>query len=209
MSTNKRKLLVLTGPQGSGNHLFVKLLGMHPSVEGWPMLRNEWQGHHQEPFADAWEDPKKLNDRKWANDKNYLTSISCPYIKSNKPHIPKYAEFINEAKKYCDVAIGIIGRDRNILDTQQKRLRKEPTTALALKEFKLLQSLAPIIYISQELFFLYGADYINTIGSQIGFPVLCPSEVMSDYLKVDSNKKYIQFAEGTFDKEVERAYKES
>ena len=209
MSTNKPKFLILTGPQGSGNHLFVKLLGMHPAVEGWPMLRDEWQGHHQEPFADAWEDPKKLNDRKWTNERHYLSSISCPYIKSNTPHIPKYAEFITEAKKHCDVVIGIIGRDRNILDTQQKRLRKEPTTALALQEFKILQQLAPIVFLSQELFFLYGADYINAIGSQIGFPVLCPSEVMKDYLKVDSNKKYIQYAEGTFDEEVKRAYKES
>ena len=108
----KPKLLIVTGPQGSGNHLFAKLLSLHPAVIGWPMLKDEWQGHHKEPFADAWNNPKLLKDRTWSKDMVYMTSISCPYIKGNKPHTPKYQEFITEAKKYCDVAIAIIGRDR-------------------------------------------------------------------------------------------------
>ena len=205
----KPKLLIVTGPQGSGNHLFAKLLSMHPAVIGWPMLKDEWQGHHEEPFADAWENPQLLKDRTWSKDMVYMTSISCPYIKGNKPHTPKYQEFITEAKKYCDVAIAIIGRDRNILETQQNRLRGGHTTPLAIEQFEQLHSMAPVHYISQELFFLYGADYIKSIGKQMNFPILCPTDVYRDYLRTDANKKYIQPAEGKFDKEVRQACDES
>jgi len=205
----KPKLLILTGPQGSGNHLFAKLFTMHPAVEGWPMLRDEWQGHHEEPFAPAWEKPELLKDKPWNKTKVYMTSISCPYFKNKVSTIPKYKEFITEAKKYSDVVIGIIGRDRNILETQQNRIRGGHTTPQALEQFEQLQNLAPTHYISQELFFLYGADYIKSLGKQLNFPVLCPTEVIRDYLKQDSNKKYIKPAEGKFDKEVKKASEES
>ena len=206
----KPKLLILTGPQGSGNHLFAKLLSLHPEVEGWPMLRDEWQGHHEVPFAPAWERPALLKDKPWKKDIAYMTSISCPYIKSNKPQIPKYQEFITEAKKYCDIVIAIIGRDRNILETQQNRLRDGHTTPQALEQFEQLKDLAPTHYISQELFFLYGADYMKSLEKLLNFPVAWNQKtVIDDFLKMDSNKKYIQPAKGLFDKEVKKACKES
>ena len=205
----KPKLLIVTGPQGSGNHLFAKLFTMHPTVEGWPMHRDEWQGHHEEPFAPAWEKPALLKDKPWKKHLSYMTSISCPYIKGNKPHIPKYEEFITEAKQHCDVVIAIIGRDKNILETQQKRLRGGNTTTQALEQFTHLKDLAPTHYISQELFFLYGTDYMESLGKQMDFPVSCPSEIINDYLKLNSNKKYIQPAEGKFDKAVKKACEES
>ena len=105
--------------------------------------------------------------------------------------------------------VAVIGRDRNILETQQNRLRGGHTTPLALEQFANLDKMAPTHYISQELFFLYGADYMNTLSKQLDFPVLCPSEVYRDYLKKDSHKAYIQPAEGKFDQEVEKACKES
>ncbi len=203
------KLLIVTGPQGSGNHLFAKLFSLHPAVEGWPMQQDEWQGHHEEPFAPAWENPKLLKDKPWNNDKAYMTSISCPYIKAKEPRIPKYKEFIVEANRHCEVKIAIIGRDRNILDTQQNRLRGGHTTPLAIEQFEQLKDLAPIFYISQELFFLYGADYMQALGRQMDFPVLCPSDVYKDYLQIDANKKYIKPAKGRFDKQVKKACEES
>lgn len=206
---NKPKLLIVTGPQGSGNHLFAKLFTLHPAVEGWPMLRDEWQGHHEEPFAPAWQNPSLLKDKPWQEDMAYMTSISCPYIKNNKPHTPKYKEFITEAKKYCDVVVAIIGRDRNILETQQNRIRGGHTTPQALEQFAQFENIVPVHYISQELFFLYGADYMKTLGEQMNFPVLCPTEVYRDYLRNDSNKKYIQQAKGKFDEDVKKACEES
>ena len=45
----KSNLLIVTGPQGSGNHLFAKLFNLHPDVYGLNMTRY-WQGHDTEPF---------------------------------------------------------------------------------------------------------------------------------------------------------------
>lgn len=202
-------MLILTGPQGSGNHLFAKLFSMHPTVDGWPMVRTEWKGHHEEQFAKYWDNPSLLKDKKWNEERKYMTSISCPYVKDGKNLIPKYNEFITEAKKYCEVIIGVIGRDRNILQTQQQRLRGGHTTQEAIETFRGLSGLARTYYVSQELFFLYGADYIKSLGEQMNFPVICPTEVYRDYLKNDSNKNYIQQAEGKFDKEVKEAIKQS
>ena len=55
----KSNLLIITGPQGSGNHLFSKLFNLHPDVYGWDMEKY-WVGHHTEPFSEYWTDPSKL-----------------------------------------------------------------------------------------------------------------------------------------------------
>ena len=56
-----KKLLIITGPQGSGNHLFSRLLSLHPDVRGWEeMLTNYWVPSDQEPFAEYWVHPEKL-----------------------------------------------------------------------------------------------------------------------------------------------------
>jgi len=206
----KPKLLILTGPQGSGNHLFAKLFSLHSMTEGWNMMREEWQGHHEEPFAAAWNRPALLKDKPWDSAVCYVTSISCPYIKDKEPHIPKYKEFITEAKKYCDVRIAIIGRDRNILKLQQERLRGGATTPQAIAQFEQLPALAPTHYISQELFYLYGQEYLKSLEKQMDFPIAWNyHSIMLDYLKRDANRKYTQQAEGKFDVEVKKACDES
>ena len=56
-----KKLLIVTGPQGSGNHLFSRLLSLHPAVEGWTeMLDQYWVPSDQEPFAEYWVTPELL-----------------------------------------------------------------------------------------------------------------------------------------------------
>ena len=46
-----KKMLILTGPQGSGNHMWSKIFALHPSVYGWQELVEEfWIGHDREPF---------------------------------------------------------------------------------------------------------------------------------------------------------------
>lgn len=206
----KNKLLILTGPQGSGNHLFAKLFSMSPAVEGWPMAKDEWQGHHKEPFADCWEDPSLIKDRPRVQNTSYLTSISCPYVKNQVAHIPKYYDFITEAKKYYDVVILLIGRDKNILQTQQQRVRGDHTTPRAITQFKKLYNLAPLGFISQELFYLYGIEYLESIARQVRFPFMFPVSIIDDYIKYDANKKYIKdVKEGFFDGEVKKAINES
>ena len=208
----KPKLLIITGPQGSGNHLVAKIFSLHPHVEGWPMLRDEWQGHHLEPFAKYWDDPTQLKDKEWV--KPYaITSISCPYFRDKEPQIPNYRSFINEAKKYCDVVIGIIGRDRNILEHQQTRVRKAHTTPTAMEQFEQLYNICEDThFISHELFFLYGADYLKILSRDLNFPIAWNhATLIDDYVKKsETNKKYIRDGGvGSFDEEVKKACKES
>jgi hypothetical protein len=203
----KPKLLIITGPQGSGNHLFAKIFSMHPTVKGWVMMKDEWQGHHQEPFNKYWQEPALLKDFKWDNT-HYVTSISCPYYKDKKPQLPKYQEFITEAKKYADVVTVIIGRDRNILELQQKRVRGLKTYNEALTEFEKLYALCnDLHFISQELFFLYGSNYLKIVGKQIGFPIAYNHKtLLDDYLKEDSNSKYVKdIDKGKFDEQAKKS----
>jgi len=60
-----RRLLILTGPQGAGNHLFSKIFAFHPMVNGW-VMNDYWEGHHHEPFAKYWDNPELLKDAEWS-----------------------------------------------------------------------------------------------------------------------------------------------
>ena len=98
----KPRLLIITGPQGSGNHLFGKIFSYHKEVFGWSALyKHKWVGHDQEVFQPYWNNPKTLNDFDWTQSEYYITSISCPYVLDKKFATPKYHTFINHAKKYA------------------------------------------------------------------------------------------------------------
>jgi hypothetical protein len=197
----KPKLLMLTGPQGSGNHLFSKILSKHPLVSGWRM-QSYWEGHHEEPFNDYWENPSKLENYVW-DKPYYFTSISCPYVKNKQMQIPKYKEFIETASKYVDVQTVIIGRDKNILNTQQARVRKQATVDIALTNFEYLYKLNPI-FISQELYQLYGNSYLQCISKQLDFPIAIQD------IAEDTNTKYINVIDQQpLDLEVFKACKNS
>ena len=203
MEKNKPKLLILTGPQGSGNHLFAKIFSSYKSVYGWKMKHNEWQGHHDEPFSLYWRRPELLTDTivNWYKQ-YYITSISCPYFYNKKPTIPNYKKFIKYASRIFDIQICIIGRDKNILAKQQKRVRSKHTTPTAIKNFKHLYKYNPI-FISQELFCLYGIDYCNSISKLLNFPI--DIKKVKELLKYNANKPYItNIKKGLFDKDAHR-----
>ena len=47
-----KKLLIVTGPQGSGNHLFARLFSLHPNVMGWEKLHDKyWVPSDEEPLS--------------------------------------------------------------------------------------------------------------------------------------------------------------
>jgi len=201
MPTGKDKptLLIITGPQGSGNHLFSKIFSLHKEVLGWSALYDhEWVGHDQEIFQPYWNNPKTLSDFDWSQSKYYVTSISCPYVLNKKFAIPKYHAFINQAKKYADVQVAIIGRDKNILKHQQIRVRRgEHTTPVALQHLSLLPD---AFYLSQELFFLYGKNYLKNICKLINFPIDYNNVYITKLFKNEANKKYIKkIKKGPFD----------
>ena len=204
------RLLIITGPQGSGNHLFSKCFAVHEDVYGWKSLLNTyWEGHHHEPFADAWEDPELLHEFNWDQSDYFVTSISCPYFKNKQAVVPKYEKFIETAKQYVDqIDIAIIGRDQTILKYQQLRVRKEHTTQIALDSFKWLFEHQQCSFLSQELLALYKVDYLKQVSKQLDWPIAYLS--VDDILTNDANKKYIKdVQEYWLDDEVHKAVNES
>ena len=196
------KLLIITGPHGSGNHLFSKILSVHPDVYGWKM-KSYWEGHHEEPFSNYWRHPTLLDQFPWQNHQYIFTSISCPYIKDNNPQIPNYKKFIEEAKKYAEVKIAIIGRDPTILKYQQERVRGTSTVEYFIQHIDVLLEYNPI-FISQELYQLYGNHYLQGISKQLDFPI----QIQPIY--DNANAKYIKaVSEQPLDLEVQKACKKS
>jgi hypothetical protein len=196
-----KRLLILTGPQGSGNHLWSKIFSESPQVHGWTQLTKEyWVGHGDEPFSDIWEDPLIFHDHKW-NDGYYYTSISCPYIIKGGPEMnqdgggrtPKYDEFISTAQSVgFDVTIGVLGRDVNILEYQQSRIRKTITVPKFLEAFdNFIEKYNPE-FLSTELLYLYKHRYLKTLEEKLNFPIDISEEKLNDILKDNANAKYVK-----------------
>jgi len=192
----------MTGPQGAGNHLFSKVLAENPAVWGWNM-QSYWEGHHQEPFSDMWQDPTRLAEFDWTQSNCFVTSISCPYWREGKYHIPDYQQFAQLASEYATVKVILLGRDQNILRRQQQRLRGEYTTPKMNAELAQLQDY-PIVVASQELLHLYKLTYVNWLEDWIGIP-----RRDSLVLTPDANEKYIHDAESDVAEHVTKAVADS
>ena len=180
-------MLILTGPQGSGNHFFSQIFSNHPEVCGWQdLLDTYWIGHDQEPFADLWQNPQLISSYNWSQYDYYVTSISCPYRNDGKDAWPKYQEFITGLQRsgIC-VKLAIIGRDQNVLAFQEQRLRDKVTYTEFLDRLPTLLEYNPV-FLSQELTYLYKEDYIKAVGQQLDFPVKFDPVVIQE----DANKKY-------------------
>tara|TARA_B100000035_G_scaffold176643_1_gene150623 strand:+ start:455 stop:1081 length:627 start_codon:yes stop_codon:yes gene_type:complete len=206
------RLLILTGPQGSGNHLFSKCFAVHEDVFGWKSLLNTyWEGHHHEPFASAWTNPDELHSFDWTQSEFFVTSVSCPYFKDQQPHIPFYERFIKVAEQYVDsIDVAIIGRDQTILKHQQERVRGSHTTQLAIDHFNWLTENTECKFLSQELLYLYKQKYLEQISRELDWPIAYWDPDIDTILKEDANKKYIkEVHEYWLDFEVHRAIRES
>ncbi len=199
---DKPTLLIITGPQGSGNHLFSKIFAIHKEVLGWSALLDaHWLGHSEEMFQPLWHDTDKIKDFDWTQSKYFVTSISTPYVLNKQHAVPNYKEFITKAKAHANIIVGIIGRDKTILKYQQARVRRgDHTTPQAVEEFSGLSDLADTFYLSQELFYLYGKDYLENICKMTNFPIDYNSEHITNMMNNEANEKYIQQSkEGPFD----------
>lgn len=184
-------LVIITGPQGSGNHLFSKILALHPEVHGWKSLIDvEWEGHDKSPFNDIWNDPKKVNAYDWGH-KYMVASISCPYYNQGNETIPDYANVIRRLKdKDLDVKLVIIGRDQNILEHQEERVRGKLTYPTFLQQLPKLMQFNPI-FVSTELLYLYRRDYLVSLQNLLKIPIATEDEVIDKILLDDANEKYI------------------
>jgi hypothetical protein len=187
-----KQLLIFTGPQGSGNHLWSKIFALHPEVSGWSsLLDTYWIPHDQEPFADYWRDPARLKDFDWSQRDYYVTSISCPYIDDTRWAVPNIAGFARQAEECgLEVQIAIIGRDQTILGFQETRVRGRSTFSIAQDEYKKLAEWNPV-YLSYELLHLYQSMYLEQISKTLGFPIAYNDSRLTEILADDTNAKYI------------------
>lgn len=188
-----KTLLIITGPQGSGNHLWSKIFALHPDVYGWHALLHEyWIGHDQEPFARYWENPDLLSEFNWGVCKYFVTSVSTPYMLNGERTVPNIVRFAACAMgQGLRVKIAIIGRDRNILNYQQTRVRGEPTFGTALDEYEKLKTWNPT-FLSYELLHLYQEFYLQQVSKQLEFPIDFDHPGLKKIIQDDTNSKYFQ-----------------
>ena len=194
-----KKLLIVTGPQGSGNHLFSRILSLHPEVLGWEELKDQyWVPSDQEPFAEYWVNPEDLTADKFNNAEYHLANVSCPFFFDGVRYVPKIKEVADRAKSFgIAVELAIIVRDQNINQLQQLRVRKEHTTPIAQDYYynTLIPSEYPVHFLDHEAFFLHKQYYIQWVGKMIGFPVETDADKLSQFITEDANQKYVKYIE--------------
>jgi hypothetical protein len=195
--TNK-KLLIITGPQGSGNHLFSRLLSNHPNVNGWEELSDKyWVPSDQEPFAEYWVDPNKLTAEHFYGKDYHLANVSCPFFFNGTRYLPKILEVAERAKSFgIEVEIAIIVRDQNINKLQQLRVRKEHTTPIAQDYYynTLLSSSFNVHFLDHEAFFLHKEHYLKWVSKVVGFPISTGPEILK-FIDQDANIKYVTYVD--------------
>ena len=179
-----KKLLIVTGPQGSGNHLFARLFSAHPNVVGWESLHdNYWVPSDQEPFARYWVYPEEL---KFPEGDFFCANVSVPFFYDGVRQVPKIKEVAQKAMSLgVQPIIAVIVRDRNINELQQVRVGGECTIDTALEYYKDMA----VHFIDHEAFFLYKEKYVEYLGRLLEFPVT--KEGIDNFISVDANHKYV------------------
>ena len=187
-------MLILTGPQGAGNHLWSKVFSQHSDVYGWKsLLENYWEPHRTtEPFAKYWRDPELLDDFDWTQSDYYVTSISVPLGIPNDDVNPLWTPDLEQFKNKVEslgiqTQFAVVGRDQNILREQQTRIRSESTLPLFLEQMP-----NQPIFLSYELLYLYKDRYVETLDVNI------PVDSNVEHLLVeDANNKYVHSVESS------------
>ena len=186
-----KTLLILTGPQGAGNHAWSKIFALHPRVLGWRALLQEyWIGHDEEPWAHYWLNPGDLRHAPWTAADWHVTSISVPYMNNGVATVPDFKSFVSGVQNLgYRVRIAVLGRDQNILNYQQHRVRGSETYPSALAEYS---KFAQPAFLSYELLQLYGSQYLQKLEKELEFPIAWDSPQLKEILAEDTNTKYFQ-----------------
>ena len=191
-----KKLLIVTGPQGSGNHMWSKIFALHPEVTGWSALLDEyWIPSDLEPFAEYWVYPDRLTKDQFDGHDYWLANVSVPFVYDGVRQTPKILEMANQAKQLgIDVTIAIIVRDQNINAEQQLRVRKAVTTPIAQEYYynHLLTSDFPVHFLDNEAFFLHKQHYLKWVSKLLEFPVDYDNPDILKFITEDPNRKYVK-----------------
>jgi len=182
------KVILLTGPQGSGNHLWSKVFTTWADKE-------YWVGHKDEPHSKLWKNMDSWRTHKFSGDT--VISISIPYaVRGNTtfPDIKLWKEIMIE--RGIDHKICAITRDENINFLQNKRVRPENNYYNAVEYIK---TLGVDCFLSTETLMLYQWKYVEQVCRQLEFSI--------DKKDVDFsqsfNEKYVKYVQQfDLDKEV-------
>ena len=189
-----KKLLIITGPQGSGNHLFSRILSLHPDVNGWKDLSDSyWVPSDQEPFADYWVEPDKLTLDVFEDAEYWVANVSVPFVYDGVKQVPKIDAMASKARSLgIDVQICVIVRDMYINDLQQQRVRGERTLPIAVDYF---DTLGDVHYLDHEAFFLYKGRYLKWLSKLLDFPIDYDNLDIMKFIEEGPNKKYVNYVD--------------
>ena len=194
-----KKLLIITGPQGSGNHFFSRVFSTHPDVGGWKSLLDEyWVPSDLEPFAEYWVYPERLTAEHFAEHDYWLANVSVPFVYDGVRQVPKILEVAERARSFgIDVQIAIIVRDQNINSEQQRRVRKEVTLPIAQEYYynTILSSDFSVHFLDNEAFFLHREHYLKWASKLLGFPIDWSNPDIFKFIDQDPNAKYVKYVE--------------
>jgi hypothetical protein len=202
-----KKLLIITGPQGSGNHFFSRVFSTHPEVGGWKsLLEKYWVPSDEEYFAKYWVRPEELTEKDFDGYDYWLANVSCPFVYDGIRYVPKIKEVAEKAQSFgIDVQIAIIVRDSNINELQQLRVRGEITTPIAQEYYydTLIPTGFKIHFLDNEAFFLHTKHYLKWVSELLDFPVDYNNPDIFKFIDENPNKKYVKYVEDFWlDKEV-------
>lgn len=189
---DKKRLLIVTGPQGSGNHLFSRIFSQHPAVSGWEQLKDQyWVPSDQEPFAEYWVYPERLTPAVFDGADYFLANVSVPFFYDGVRQTPNIYEVAVTAQTFgIQVTIAIVVRDVTINSVQQQRVGGTVTLPTAQQYYR--EYLLPNFechFISNESFFLWGAEYISYLGRLLKFPV--DADKSLQWIETNPNAKYV------------------
>jgi hypothetical protein len=192
-----KKLVIITGPQGSGNHFFSRVFSTHPKVGGWKsLLEKYWVPSDEEYFAKYWVKPEELSEKDFGGYDYWLANVSCPFYYDGVRYIPKVKEFTEKVQSLgIDVQICIIVRDQNINSEQQKRVRGEVTLPVAMHYYQnnIIGNGFKVHFLDNEAFFLHRQYYLKWVSELLDFPIDYNNPDIFKFINEDPNKKYIKY----------------
>jgi hypothetical protein len=192
-----KKLVIITGPQGSGNHFFSRVFSTHPKVGGWKsLLEKYWVPSDEEYFAKYWVNPEELSEKDFEGYDYWLANVSCPFYYDGVRYIPKIKQFAENAQSLgIDVQICIIVRDQNINSEQQKRVRGEVTLPVAMHYYQnsIIGNGFKVHFLDNEAFFLHKQYYLKWVSEILDFPIDYNNPDIFKFITEDPNKKYVKY----------------
>jgi hypothetical protein len=194
-----KKLLIVTGPQGSGNHLFSRVLSLHHEVNGWKSLLDEyWVPSDQETFAPYWLNPQDITEETFASHDFHLANVSCPFFFDGARRVPKIIEVAERAESLgIDVSVAIIVRDQGINELQQQRVRQEVTLPIAQEYYyeNLIPSHFDVHFLDHEALFLHGKHYMRWVSQLLNFPIAYDHPDLMKFIAERPNQKYVKYVD--------------